>query len=336
MNERENGSGMDQISAHLDRGWALIAEKSFRKAAFSARQVLELDPECADAYALIGLAALGEHDAEEALEAFDSARELDPDWLAPIIYSAEALALDPERTAEAIHRVEEAYDLVEPGTPEYVDAVLLHVDLLCSAGDEPGARRKLALIDAAHLTQPDQQLQAGKLAVQLDDLELAEAALAPLADRPDTPAEALYNLAQLAERKGDLERMLKLSLAVREADLAQAVAAELPDPDSLTKLCREQIAALDPQLREVVADAQLVVLEVPAMELIADGMDPWSPVLLTGPPPDPKGEPGGPTRACHIFLYRINLRFESPHAEDQEAQLRGYLVEAIERFRELS
>ena len=154
MNGSDNG--MDQVSAHLDRGWSLIAQKSYRKAAFSARQVLEIDPENPDAYTLLGLAALGEHDPDEALEAFDRAMELDPDFLAPVVYSAEALGMDPDRLDEALARLDEAYALVDRDTPEWVDAVLLHVDLLLGADDEAGARQKLGQLS---VLGPDHRLQ---------------------------------------------------------------------------------------------------------------------------------------------------------------------------------
>jgi len=338
MNDSENG--MDQISAHLDRGWSLIEQKSFRKAAFSARQVLELDPESADAYTLVGLAALGEHDADEALEAFERARELDPDFLAPIVYSAEALGSDPERVDEAIKCLEEAYDLVEPGSPEWVDAVLLHVDLLLNIKDEEGAARKLGLVRPEMLTLPDQQVQAGKLAVRLDDLDLADLALAPVIERGNPPPDALYSLAQIAERRGDGPRAIDLSLLVRKADLAlakaQADGSDMPEPRLLAEVCQAVIYALDQRFLDVVDEAKVVVREVPPEELVADGVDPWIPLLLTGPPPDAGHKTDWTSRATHVFVYRLNMRFDSPHRDHWEARLREYLEEAIERFAELS
>lgn len=339
MNGSENGeNGMDQISAHLDRGWSLIEQKSFRKAAFSARQVLELDPESADAYTLIGLSALGEHDADEALEAFERARELDPDFLAPIVYSAEAMGADPKRVDEAIKCLEEAYELVEPSSPEWVDAVLLHVDLLLNAEDEEGAARRLGLVRPEMLTLPDQQVQAGKLAVRLDDLDLAELALAPVIKRGNPPPDALYSLAQIAERRGDGQKAIGLSLQVRKADLAlaQADCSDAPEPRLLAEVCQAVIYALDQRFLDVVDEADVVVREVPPEELVADGVDPWIPLLLTGPPPDTRRKTDWTSRATHVFVYRLNMRFDSPHQDQWEARLREYLEEAIERFVELS
>jgi tetratricopeptide (TPR) repeat protein len=326
---------MDQISAHLDRGWSLIEQKSFRKAAFSARQVLDLDPESPDAYTLIGLAALGEHDTEDALEAFDRARELDPDFLAPIVYSAEALGTDPERVSEAIERLEEAYELVDPGSPEWVDAVLLHVDLLLTADDHEGAARKLGLVRPEMLTLTDQQMQAGKLAVQLDDLDLAEMALAPVVKRGAPPPDALYSLAQIAERRGDGAKAIGLSLQVRKAELALADSADLPDPRLLGEVCQAVIYALEQRFLDVVDEAKVLVREAPPEELVADGVDPWIPLLLTGPPPDPRRQSDWTSRVTHVFVYRLNMRFDSPHRDLWESRLREYLTEAIERFVDL-
>lgn len=334
MNESENG--MDQISAHLDRGWSLIAQKSFRKAAFSARQVLELDPDNPDAYTLIGLAALGEHDMDEALEAFDRARALDPDFLAPIVYSAEALGADPERVGEAIERLEEAYELVDPGSPEWVDAVLLHADLLLTAEDEETAARKLGLVKPEMLTLPDQQVQAGKLAVRLDDLELAEMALASVVKRGNPPPDALYSLAQIAERRGEGRKAIAFSLQVRTADLALASSADAPDAKLLAEVSQAVIYALPQRFLDVVDEADVVVRDVPPEELVADGVDPWIPLLLTGTPPDTRRKTDWTSRATHVFVYRLNMRFDSPHQEQWKARLQEYLEEAIERFVELS
>jgi hypothetical protein len=339
LNGTEDGeNGMDQISAHLDRGWALIAQKSFRKAAFSAKQVLELDPENADAYTLVGLAAMGEHDTDEALEAFERARELDPDFLAPIIYSAEALGDDPERVDEAVKCLEDAYELVEPGSAEWVDAVLLHVEVLVGAEDDEGAAARLAMLRPEMLTLPDQQVQAGKLAVRLDDLDLAEQALAPVMRRGDPPSDALYSLAQIAERRGDPKQAILLSLKVREADLAAAEtdALDAPETKLLGEVCQAVIFALEPSLLKVVDEAEVVVHDVPPMELVADGVDPWIPLLLTGPPPDARRKTDWSSRASHVFVYRLNMRFDSPLRPDWEARLREYLADAIERFVELS
>ncbi len=334
MNDSENG--MDQISAHLDRGWSLIAQKSFRKAAFSAKQVLELDADSADAYTLIGLAAMGEHESDEALEAFERARALDPDFLAPIVYSAEVLGEDPERTAEAIACLEEAYELVDPGSPEWVDAVLLHVELLLNAKDEAVAKRKLGLLKPEMLTLGDQQVQAGKLAVRLDDLELAELALAPVIKRGNPPPDALYALAQIAERHGDGRKAIQLSLQVRKADLAQADEADVPEPRLLGEVCQAVIYALHQRHLDVVDEADVVVRDVPPEELVADGVDPWIPLLLTGPPPDSRRKTDWTSRATHVFVYRLNMRFDSPARDHWESRLREYLEDAIERFVELS
>lgn len=334
MTDSENG--MDQISAHLDRGWSLIEQRSFRKAAFSAKQVLELDPDNADACTLIGLAAQGEHDLDEALEAFERARSLDPEFLAPLVYSAEVLGEDPERIPEAIACLEEAYELVESGSPEWVDAVLLHVELLLNGNDEESATRKLGLLRPEMLTLADQQVQAGKLAVRLDDLELAELALAPVIKRGHPPSDALYSLAQIAERQGDGRRAIQLSLQVRKADLAQADQGAAPEPRLLAEVAQAVIYALEQRFLDVVDEANVVVREVPAEELVADGVDPWIPLLLTGPPPDTRRKTDWTSRATHVFVYRMNMRFDSPQRDHWEARLREYLEEAIERFVELS
>jgi hypothetical protein len=156
--------------------------------------------------------------------------------------------------------------------------------------------------------------------------------------RGDPPSDALYSLAQIAERRGDAKRAILLSLQVREADLAAAQADTLdaPEPKLLAEVCQAVIFALEPNLLKVVDEAEVVVHDVPPVELVADGVDPWIPLLLTGPPPDTRRKTDWTARASHVFVYRLNMRFDSPHRPDWEARLREYLADAIERFVELS
>jgi hypothetical protein len=65
-------------------------------------------------------------------------------------------------------------------------------------------------------------------------------------------------------------------------------------------------------------------------------VDPWIPLLLTGPPPDTRRKTDWTSRATHVFVYRLNMRFDTPHRDHWEARLREFLEEAIDRFVELS
>lgn len=326
-------AGMDQLSAHLDRGWALVSSRDFAGARLSAGAVLSLAPDHPEGLTLIGLAELGEGDPEAALEAFDAAMELDPEYLAPVLYGAEAAAADPDRLPEALERLQKAYELVEPGSPEEVDTVLLHVDLLLGSGDEMGARAQLARLSPPRVRENDQRIQLGRLALRLEDESLAEELLAPLRKETHLSSEAVYALAQLAELQGAYVEALARYMQVRTLDLERLPALRLPSAQEVIELTRSAMDRLPEELHSLVKGAELRVRDLPAEELVADGLDPWMPLLVTGPPLPPGALPGGP-RVFHVFVYRANLRLEGMDAQARLTLLAEHLRDSLERFGE--
>ncbi len=322
---------MDPLSAHLDRGWTLVAQRDYGAARASAQQVLSRDPEHAEGLTLLGMAEMGAGDLEAALEAFDAASGQDPDYLAPVLYGAEALAADPHRIEEALDRLEEAYGLAEPHSAEHIDIVLLHVDLLIASNQDREARRRLLALDPKRDLELDQRIQAGKFSVELDAIDFAGEVLAALDPESDLPADALYALARVAEREEAFDEALRLFLRVHAADVRELPQRSLPEPRELERLCRDAIGRLPKRLAPIVADVEIRVLDLPAVELVADGLDPRLPLLVTGPPLPPEVAPT--PRAFHIFLYRANLAFEP--AADPEPQLEALqetLAVSLERF----
>ncbi len=328
---RSADAGMDPLTAHLDRGWGLLTDMDYAGARVSAQEVLKRVPDHAEGLTLLGMAELGSGDREAALEAFDAAREQDPEYLAPVFYSAEALAVMPDEVETALARIEEAYQLAEPRSPEYVDITLLHVDLLRGQGEDREARRCLMRLDPEHLDEVDQRIQVGRTAAELDAASYATQVLTPFAELPTPPPDALYALGRVAELRDEIGEALELFLRTREADEAALPQRRLPTGRELEALCREAIRRLPKELRAVVADVQIRVRDLPAEELVADGLDPRLPLLVTGPPLP--AENGAGLRAFHVFLYRANLHLD-PTADPQQRldDLTDTLAVSLERF----
>jgi tetratricopeptide (TPR) repeat protein len=322
----------DRINTHLERGWALLGQRDHRRAELSARQVLELDPENPEAWTLLGLAALGEGEAEEALEAFDRAVELDPDYAAPVFYGAEALALDDERIPAALERLDRTYDLVDSDSPEFLDAVLLHAELLARTDDRAGAARKLASLRPERVPVADQQLQAGRLALRLEAADLAEAWLAPLVDHPELGLDARYGLAQVAELRGQWGRATDLYLAIRDADEEAASEVELPEDEVFLEALRLALARLQPDDRARLGAAPVRLLDVPPAELVAEGLDPWVPLVVTLYEGETTVAPGAVEEVLRIFVYRMNLHGGDPRSEGTVDALVEHLEEALDRL----
>lgn len=321
----------DPIQDLLDEGWACVGEADHAGARRAARQILGRAPEHPEAFMLLGLAELGDGDRGAALDAFDRSSALDPAYLAPILYSAEALATDPDRRQEAIAKAESAYALTEPHSPEHVDVVLLHVGLLRIGDEVREARRRLLRLDPKDLGEPDQRVHAARLALDLDAVPRAADLLGPLAEQADAAADVLHVLAQVAEREGDIERALTLHLRVLARDRAGLADRRLPSSTEVSSLVRRAIATLGPRRRGVVAEAEIRVRDLPPEELVTDGLDPRLPLLLTGPPVPCAALEGRP-RAYHVFVYRANLEPGYALCASVEALIGKSLAAAVAQF----
>ena len=68
MQSDDDEGPMDQLNAHLDRGWDLVSRGDLAGALRSAERSLEIDGESPEAHNLIGYVHMLEGHAEKALE----------------------------------------------------------------------------------------------------------------------------------------------------------------------------------------------------------------------------------------------------------------------------
>ena len=82
---------MDQFTAHLDRGWDLVARGDYAGALLSAQKGMELDGESPEVHNLMGFIQAAEGNAEDALEHYRQAVELDDTFVEAMLNAAEVL-----------------------------------------------------------------------------------------------------------------------------------------------------------------------------------------------------------------------------------------------------
>src|SRR5262245_59456538 len=116
--------GMDQLSAHLDRGWDLLQKGDLRGARTSARRALEVSREAPEAHNLLGHVAAQEGDADEALKHYRQAMAMDEWYLDPMLGAAEVLIHPLREWDEAIGLCDEILEIAE-GREEIADALLI-------------------------------------------------------------------------------------------------------------------------------------------------------------------------------------------------------------------
>ena len=124
---------MDQLSAHLDRGWDLAQRGDAPGAIACAKRALEIDPQSPEVHNLLGYTAALNGEAEEALEHYRQAIALDDTYFEAMLNATEVLLHPLGEWEDAIEMCEDAYELAE--TPEErADCLLLKVEALIALG----------------------------------------------------------------------------------------------------------------------------------------------------------------------------------------------------------
>jgi predicted Zn-dependent protease with MMP-like domain/Flp pilus assembly protein TadD len=327
--EGPHGAAADnnEITAHLERGWSLAESGDMRGAAGSAYAALDLDAESSDAYLLLGVVACSEGDPHEGLEFFRKAMSLDPEYIEPMLEAAETLAFRlPEDEAdldEAHDLCDEALALAEERSPEWVDALLLHVELKLLLGEEEGATREAARLRELEPTDASVALRAARLLIDLEDLDAAERLLGRARSLDPDSADVLHATGLLHEAQGEREQSIAAWSRVVELDRQVPSPAWAMSEEEFAETAEQALGALPEALRTRLANVPLLVEDFPAPAQLAEGLDPRSLGLFDGVPYGDQSGSGATPQLSRIYLYRRTI--------ERAVSSREQLVEEIER-----
>src|ERR1700710_1271997 len=99
---------MDQLSAHLDRGWDLAQKGDASGASACAKRALEIDPQSPEVHNLLGYTSALSGESDEALEHYRQAIALDETYLEAMLNAAEVLMHPLGEGDEAINPCDDA------------------------------------------------------------------------------------------------------------------------------------------------------------------------------------------------------------------------------------
>lgn len=317
---------MDQLSAHLDRGWELISRNDPRGAEASARRALEIDAQSPEAYNLLGYCAALEGNAEEAVEAYRQAIALDDTFFEAMLNAAEIYIHPLRDFDEAIRMCDQALELAETDE-EVVDTVLLKFDALLGRGDDnlDEAKALLDRLPQGPYPNPAHTFLVGRAFYEVADIERATPLIEQAANKDPKHAEAWYYLGLLRDERGDAAGATECFLRARDLDLQLPAAPWSPSRDAFLKLCKNAVSQLDAVLGSYMRQAELYVSDVPGIELVADGVDPRALLLFDGVMlPDLPGVP-----CARVFFYQRNLERLAGSAELLEDEVRAALEREI-------
>ncbi len=305
---------MDQLTAHLDRGWDLAQKGDAPGALSCARRALELDPKSPEVYNLLGYAAALGGDTEEALEHYRSAIALDETYLEAMLNAAEVLVSPRGEWDEAIELCDDALDYAET-TEEIADCVLLKVDALLGKGATEEAAKMLARIPAGPYENPSYDYLVGRAYYEVGQPEKAAPLIEEAVKRSPMHADARYYLGLVRDERGDRAGATDAFLTARALDLRDAPAAWSPSSETFGTIVKQVVAQMDSTLGKYVREAEVYCLDVVGAELVVDGVDPRALVILDAGPPGATGDGAGngagavgsSAKRGRIFVYQRSV-----------------------------
>lgn len=319
---------MDQLSAHLDRGWDLITRGDFRGARASARRALELDTDSPEAHNLLGYAAAQEGDADEALEHYRQAMALDDGYIDPMLNAAEVLIHPLQEYEEAIALCDEVLDFVE-GPEEITDAMLLKFDALLAMGDVKTARALLDGLPEEKLNGPQYPFLVGRGWYEAGESERAEPFLIDAIKVDPQNPDAHYYLGLVRDEKRDARGATLAFLEARDLDLAWPRPPWAVPKEQFLKAIERAVQAIDPKLVKHLEGALVLGADAPGMEVVAEGIDPRAPVLIDGLFPTESGAPLGRPMPVRVYVYERNIERLCGGVETLEDEITFQVSEEI-------
>lgn len=314
---------MDQLSAHLDRGWDLAQKGDAAGASACARRALELDPQSPEVHNLLGYTAALAGDSDEALEHYRQAIALDETYLEAMLNAAEVLMNPLGEWDEAVQLCDDALEYAET-KEEIADCILLRVDALLGKGDDAEAKRSMARLPEPPFENGSYTFLIGRAFYELAESEKALPFIEEAVRLDPEHADAHYYLGLLRDDAGDGRGAVESFLRSRALDASRPGAPWAPSPDGFVQVVKRSLTGLDALLGRYVRDAEVYIVDVPGAELVVDGVDPRALVVL-----DTRAQEDEDSVAARLFVYQRNVERAAGTAGNLEAELASALEREI-------
>jgi Flp pilus assembly protein TadD len=305
---------VDQLSAHLDRGWDLAQRGDATGAAACGRRALELDPRSPEVHNLLGYAAALQGESDEALDHYRQAIALDETYFEAMLNAAELL-IPLGDWDEAMQFCDDALDLAE-SDEERCDCLLLKVDAHLSKGDEDSARQVLQRVPSGPYTNPVHSFLVGRALYELGDLANARPHMLDASTRDPENPDAHYYTGLLLDDDGHAALATLSFLQTRELDALRPPPAWAPSRTDFEASLRSALEQIPGHLRSKLEGSPIYCVDAPGAEVVVDGVDPRQGILVETQ-----------ELRCRIFAYQRNLERLAGNRDDLGAEL----VRALER-----
>ncbi len=329
--QNESFEPMDQLSAHLDRGWDLAQKGDASGASACAKRALEIDPQSPEVHNLLGYTAALAGESEEALEHYRQAIALDETYLEAMLNAAEVLMHPLAEWDEAIDLCDDALEYAET-KEEMADCLLLRVDALLGKGDVEEAKKCMARLPEPPFENESYVFLIGRAYYELGETEKAAPFIEEAVRADPTHADAFYYLGLLRDDAGDTRGAVEAFLRSRALDMTKPPPPWAPSPEAFAQLVRRVIQSLDALLARWVRDADIYIVDVPGAELVVDGVDPRAMVILDARTPEEAASAGldtGGGMQARLFIYQRNVERGAGSVAALESELSAGLEREI-------
>jgi tetratricopeptide (TPR) repeat protein len=296
MSEQNEGF-MDRLSAHLDRGWELVTQGDLNGAMASA----ELDGDSPDAHNLIGYIHAANGNLDMALEHYRQAIELDEHYLEAMLNAAELLIHPLGSFAEAIRVLDQALESCQTAD-DIADASVLKVDALLQQGDRAAAGELLLGLPEGPFENQQLDFLIGRAHFELEQIEAAATLIERAASRSDASPDVLYYLGLLRDRQGRAAEASLAFLKTRHLDSLLPRPPWAPSHTRFEKIVQAALRDLAKELAQRLEGSLIMVTDLPGLEVVAEGIDPRTPLLL-----DEMASTADGQEQRRMFVYQRNI-----------------------------
>jgi tetratricopeptide (TPR) repeat protein len=292
---------MDRLSAHLDRGWELVTQGDLNGAMASAEQTLEIDGDSPDAHNLIGYIHAANGNLDMALEHYRQAIDLDEHYLEAMLNAAELLIHPLGSFAEAIRVLDQALESCETAD-DIADASVLKVDALLQQGDRAAAAELLLGLPEGPFENEQLDFLIGRAHFELEQIDAAAVLIERAASRPDASSDVLYYFGLLRDRQQRTGEASLAFLKTRHLDGLLPSPPWSPTHGRFEKIVQSALRALPEGLAQRLEGNLIMVSDLPGLEVVAEGVDPRTPLLL-----DEMATTAGGEEQRRLFVYQRNI-----------------------------
>jgi len=300
MSEQNEGF-MDRLSAHLDRGWELVTQGDLSGAMASAEQTLELDGDSPDAHNLIGYIHAANGNLDMALEHYHQAIELDEHYLEAMLNAAELLIHPLGSFAEAIRVLDRALENCQTAD-DIADASVLKVDALLQQGDRAAAAELLRGLPEGPFENTQLDFLIGRAYFELDQIDAAATLIERAASRSDASSDVLYYLGLLRDRQERADEAPLAFLKTRHLDGLLPRPPWAPSQARFEKIVQTALRELPDEIAHRLEGNLIMVTDLPGLEVVAEGVDPRTPLLLDEMATTTAGQ-----EQRRLFVYQRNI-----------------------------